>query len=298
MVHTVEANGASIPAIGLGTWTLKDKHCAELVESAIEQGLPARRHGACLWQRAGVGEGIRASGIAREDVFVTTKVWWTDIAPGIWSARPNPALPNLGLDHVDLLLIHWPNPEIPLEGSIKALNAVKKAGLASHIGVSNFPTGCFRRLSRFSQAPLVANQVERHPYLDQAECMRMPRRGHGDGRLLPARPRRRSLSTSRPLPRRRRTSWPHAGAGDPALADPDAGRRGHSPEPEDRAACREPRCGRFCPRRGRNGRHQRAGRQGAANLRFRLLTCVGLISVRRRNLLHRRSQLRHGRSYP
>lgn len=167
MVHTVEANGASIPAIGLGTWTLKDKHCVELVASAIETGYrhvdTARAYG----NEHEVGEGLRASGIARDDVFVTTKVWYTDIAPGDLERSAEASLESLGLDHVDLLLIHWPNPKIPLEGSIKALNAVKKAGLARHIGVSNFPTRLLAEALSCSEAPLVANQVEHHPYLDQ-----------------------------------------------------------------------------------------------------------------------------------
>lgn len=169
MVHTVEANGARIPAIGLGTWTLKGDHCVELVEKAIGTGYrhvdTARAYG----NESEVGAGIRGSGVARDDLFVTTKVAYTDIAPGDLERSAEASLKSLGLDHVDLLLIHWPNPAVPLAGSIGALNAARKAGLTHHIGVSNFPTRLLAEAIALSEAPLAANQVEHHPYLDQSK---------------------------------------------------------------------------------------------------------------------------------
>lgn len=169
MVHSVRANGAEIPAIGLGTWTLKGSYGAEIVARAIETGYrhvdTARSYG----NEREVGEGIRASGLPREEIFVTTKVWYTDIAPGDLERSTEESLGDLGLDHVDLLLIHWPNPRIELEGSIRALNAARAAGMTRHIGVSNFPTDLLSRAIEISEAPLVANQVEHHPYLDQAK---------------------------------------------------------------------------------------------------------------------------------
>src|SRR5690606_14935753 len=100
-------------------------------------------------------------------VFVTTKVWWTDLAADDLRRSAEDSLRRLGLDHVDLLLIHWPNPEISLRESIEALNRVRAEGLARHIGVSNFPTALLSEALSLSEAPLVANQVENHPYLDQ-----------------------------------------------------------------------------------------------------------------------------------
>jgi len=170
-MHNVNANGASIPALGLGTWTLRGEDCAQLVSDALAIGY---RHvdAARMYQNeVAVGAGLRASGIARDQVFVTTKVWWTDIAPGDLQRSAEASLKDLGLDQVDLLLIHWPNPNIPLEGSIRALNAVKREGLARHIGVANFPTALLARAIELSDAPLVANQVEHHPYLDQRRVL-------------------------------------------------------------------------------------------------------------------------------
>ncbi|MEP9396143.1 aldo/keto reductase [Mesorhizobium sp. KR2-14] len=174
-MHSVNANGASIPALGLGTWTLKGQECTELVSRALSIGYrhvdTARAYG----NEDSVGEGLRASGIARDELFVTTKVWWTEIAPGDLERSAEASLKDLGLDQVDLLLIHWPNPRIPLESSIKALNAVRRMGLTRHIGVANFPTSLLAEAISLSEAPLVCNQVEYHPYLDQSKMLRMCR---------------------------------------------------------------------------------------------------------------------------
>ncbi|TJW61596.1 MAG: aldo/keto reductase, partial [Mesorhizobium sp.] len=99
-----------------------------------------------------VGEGLRFSSVPRDEVFVTTKVWLTQLAPGDLERSAEESLNRLGLDTVDLLLIHWPNPEIPLAASIKALNAVRDCGMARHIGVSNFPTELLAEAVRLSNA--------------------------------------------------------------------------------------------------------------------------------------------------
>ncbi len=174
-MHSVNANGAQIPALGLGTWTLSGDDCAELVLRALSVGYRHIDTASAYGNEKDVGVGLRASNVARDDVFVTTKVWWTDIAPGDLERSAEASLKRLGLDQVDLLLIHWPNPKIPLEGSIKALNAMKREGLACHIGVSNFPTALLSQAIALSEAPLVANQVENHPYLDQRKVYRLCR---------------------------------------------------------------------------------------------------------------------------
>ncbi len=174
-MHSVNANGAQIPALGLGTWTLSGDDCAELVLRALSVGYRHIDTAAAYGNEKDVGVGLRASDVARDDVFVTTKVWWTDIAPGDLERSTEASLKHLGLDQVDLLLIHWPNPKIPLAGSIKALNAMKRTGLARHIGVSNFPTALLSQAIALSDEPLVANQVENHPYLDQRKVYRLCR---------------------------------------------------------------------------------------------------------------------------
>lgn len=166
-MHSVEANGATIPALGLGTWTLAGRDCARLVEEALALGYRHLDTAAMYGNEEAVGAGLRASGVARDAVFVTTKVWWSDLAAGDLRRSAEASLKRLGLDAVDLLLIHWPNPGIPLAGTVEALNRARADGLARHIGVSNFPTALLAQAIALSQAPLVANQVENHPYLDQ-----------------------------------------------------------------------------------------------------------------------------------
>lgn len=174
-MHNVNANGATIPALGLGTWTLKGDECAQLVADALSTGYRHVDTARMYQNEAAVGAGLRASGVSRDEVFVTTKVWWTDIAPGDLERSAEASLKDLGLDQVDLLLIHWPNPEIPLEASIRALNAARRHGLARHIGVANFPTALLSRAIELSEAPLAVNQVEYHPYLDQRKVLDMCR---------------------------------------------------------------------------------------------------------------------------
>jgi len=168
-MHEVAANGAMIPAIGLGTWTLKGDECSDLVNHALAAGYRHIDTARMYDNEAAVGAGIRASFVPRDEIFLTTKVWHTDLAPTDFERSAAGSLRRLGLDHVDLLLIHWPNARIPLEGTIKALNRMRERGLTRHIGVANFPTKLLGEALALSEAPLVANQVEYHPYLDQTK---------------------------------------------------------------------------------------------------------------------------------
>lgn len=169
--HLVEANGARIPAIGLGTFRLEGEACAEAVKTALDLGYrhidTARMYG----NEEAVGEGIRASGVPRDEIFVTTKVWWEDIAPGNLQRSAEGSLKRLDLAAVDLLLIHWPNRGVPLKGSIAALCETRTRGLARNVGVSNFPSAVLREALGLASEPLVANQVEYHPRLDQSAVL-------------------------------------------------------------------------------------------------------------------------------
>lgn len=170
-VHNIEANGASIPCLGMGTWTLSGADCTDLVAHALSIGYRHIDTARIYRNEAEVGAAIAMSGLAREDIFVTTKIWHTDLRRDDFRRAAEDSLRNLGLDQVDLLMIHWPNPAVPLAETVHALNAAREEGLARHIGVSNFPTGLLAAAHALSQAPLVANQVEHHPMLDQSRVL-------------------------------------------------------------------------------------------------------------------------------
>jgi diketogulonate reductase-like aldo/keto reductase len=172
----IEAQGARIPSIGLGTYTLEGETCVDMVAKAIEVGYrhidTARMYG----NEVEVGEGIRRSGIDRDDLFVTTKIWWTDITGDALIASARKAVEALGVRAVDLLLIHWPNLDVPLEESLDALNMTVGEGLTRHIGVANFTSAMVDEAAAVSSRPLVCNQVEYHPFLSQDDVLAACRR--------------------------------------------------------------------------------------------------------------------------
>lgn len=176
--HLVHANGAAIPAIGLGTFTLKGEACARAVADAIAAGYRHIDTAVMYDNEEAVGAGLRDSGVPRDELFVTTKVWYEDIAPGDLERSAERSLNRLGLDQVDLLLIHWPNAAVPLAKSTAALCNAKGRGLARHIGVSNYPSAMLDEAVRLASEPLVANQCEYHPLLDQTRVIAACRR-HG-----------------------------------------------------------------------------------------------------------------------
>ena len=165
----VEANGAKIPAIGLGTWDLRGRSCARLVEQAVRLGYRHIDTAQVYENEREVGEGLRASGIRRDEMFVTTKVWTNHFAPNDLERSVKESLAKLHVSEVDLLLLHWPNPRVPLQETLGALAHVKQLGMARHIGVSNFTVALIEEAVAACPEPLVCDQVEYHPYLDQTK---------------------------------------------------------------------------------------------------------------------------------
>jgi diketogulonate reductase-like aldo/keto reductase len=165
----VEANGAKIPVIGLGTWELRGRTCARLVEQAIKLGYRHIDTAQIYENEREVGEGLRASKVRRDEIFVTTKIWTNHFAPHDLERSTKESLTKLRLAEVDLLLLHWPNPQVPLSETLGALARVKKLGMARHIGVSNFTVALLDEAVAACPEPLVCDQVEYHPYLDQTK---------------------------------------------------------------------------------------------------------------------------------
>ena len=169
--EVVEAHGARIPLVGLGTWDLRGRTCARMVEEALRLGYRHVDTAELYDNEHEVGEGLRSSGVAREEVFVTTKVWPSHFAAREFERAAKESLTRLKLAHVDLLLLHWPNPQIALRETIGALCKVKRAGLARHIGVSNFTVALIEEAVGLADEPLVCDQIEVHPFIDQSRVI-------------------------------------------------------------------------------------------------------------------------------
>ena len=170
-VPAVEAKGARIPLLGLGTWDLRGRVCARVIEQALRLGYRHVDTAEMYNNEREVGEGVRASGVKRNEVFVTTKIWPSHFAPRELERAARDCLVRLRLSEVDLLLLHWPNPQIPLAETLGALGKVKRDGLARNIGVSNFTVSLLDEALKVSSEPLVCNQFECHPFLDQSKLI-------------------------------------------------------------------------------------------------------------------------------
>lgn len=163
----VHAHGAEIPALGFGSFELAPDEAYRMVVHALELGYRHIDTAQIYRNEEAVGEAIRSSGIPRGDIFLTTKVWVEHYRDGELQASARASLERLGTDYVDLLLLHWPSPDVPLEETIAALNDARAQGFARHIGVSNFTSELVGRAVAASAADLVVNQIEYHPFLDQ-----------------------------------------------------------------------------------------------------------------------------------
>ena len=178
MIPIVSANGAAIPALGFGTWPLKGEAGIAAVSEALDAGYRHIDTAAMYANEREVGEAIGNHTVPRNEIFLTTKVWHSDLDHDAMIASAETSLAQLGVDQVDLLLIHWPSAEIPIAEQVGNLCDAKRRGFARHIGVSNFPSRMVDEAVAAADEPLVANQIEYHPFQDQSAVLATCRR-HG-----------------------------------------------------------------------------------------------------------------------
>jgi 2,5-diketo-D-gluconate reductase B len=171
--ETLTVQGVEIPKLGFGTWQITGRACEVAVRDALELGYrhidTARMYG----NEAEVGQGLHDSGLNRDEVFVTTKLWREELDAAGVSQALEESLRDLRTEYVDLLLIHWPNPRVPLAETLGAMREAQEAGRARHLGVANFPSALLREALEL--APLVCDQVEYHPYLGQPAVLEVAR---------------------------------------------------------------------------------------------------------------------------
>ncbi|MGW5277251.1 aldo/keto reductase [Streptomyces sp. NPDC004044] len=163
-------NGVEMPQLGFGVWQVPDTEAAKAVRTAIESGYRSIDTAAIYENEQGTGEAVAASGVAREELFVTTKLWNSQQGYDATLRAFDASLDKLGLDYVDLYLIHWPVPaKDAYIDTYKAFEKIYADGRAKAIGVSNFlPEHLERLLGETSVVPVI-NQIELHPQLQQAE---------------------------------------------------------------------------------------------------------------------------------
>jgi 2,5-diketo-D-gluconate reductase B len=173
----VAANGAEIPSLGFGTYGMPREDMLRSIPAALDAGFRHIDTAQIYRNEEEVGECVQASGIDREDVFLTTKVWVANYTKGAFAASVDDSLRKLRTDYIDLLLLHWPSLKVPLAEQIDGLNSSVGTGKVRHIGVSNFNRQLLAEAVRLSDAPIVTNQFEYHPYLNQHllidECRRL-----------------------------------------------------------------------------------------------------------------------------
>jgi len=177
LTSRIDVHGTSIPLVGLGTWTLRGRDCIKLVERAIADGYRHFDTAQMYGNEREVGEGVRNSGL-RDKIFVTTKIQPDNLAPRDVERSVKDSLVALNVGAIDLLLIHWPNPRVPLADTLGAMAKFKASGDVKNIGVSNFTVALVEEAVKVSKHPIVCNQIECHPYLDQTKIIAACRR-HG-----------------------------------------------------------------------------------------------------------------------
>jgi diketogulonate reductase-like aldo/keto reductase len=167
----VTVQDAEIPALGLGTWKLRGRECREAVRAALELGYRHLDTAAYYGNQREIGAAIADSPIDREELFVTTKVRGSNLAREDVKRSFADSREALGLDIVDLLLIHWPSRSVPIAETIGAMNDLQREGHLRDIGVSNFSISQLEEAMVASETPLLTNQIEYHPFCDRGDLL-------------------------------------------------------------------------------------------------------------------------------
>ncbi len=168
----LQTQGISLPRLGLGTFRLQGDACRAAVESALGIGYRHIDTAEMYGNEDAIGAAIAASGVARKDLHVTTKVWHENLAPDAIRRAFDASLNKLGLGHVDLYLVHWPSRAMNLPAIFEILMRLKQEGRTRAIGVANFNVALLKTVVEEIKAPIACNQIEYHVMLDQTRVAR------------------------------------------------------------------------------------------------------------------------------
>lgn len=169
----VTVKGAQVPALGYGTWELESQECRRGVSHALALGYRHIDTAQAYGNEEDVGAGIAAADVPRDEIWLTTKVWYERASADEVKRSTEASLEKLGTDYVDLLLFHWPNEKTPMQETLGALAELQEQGLTRHIGVSNFTPTLLKQALEL--APIAALQVEYHPFFAQEPLLALCR---------------------------------------------------------------------------------------------------------------------------
>lgn len=170
-MDTIQVQGAAIPVLGLGTWQIRGQEGRRVMERALAMGYRHIDTAQMYQNEEQVGAAVGASGLDRDKMFITTKLLRANLREEDVTSSFYESLERLKMDYVDLLLIHWPNPSVPIPETIEAMNKLHDEGLVRHIGVSNFSVQQVQNAREASSIPIVTDQVEYHPLAEQQEIL-------------------------------------------------------------------------------------------------------------------------------
>lgn len=175
MLYWNTTHKTKVPKLGFGTWLIKGSSCVKAVRSALDIGYRHIDTAQIYGNEAEVGLALTESGVPREEIFLVTKVWRDSLdAKGVISSAEE-SLKKLKTDYVDLLLIHWPQPKVPLKETFSAMKQLLGQQKIKFIGVSNFPVELVE-ISKKEIPEVICNQVEYHPFLDQGALLKALRK--------------------------------------------------------------------------------------------------------------------------
>ncbi|MCH2548238.1 MAG: aldo/keto reductase [Alphaproteobacteria bacterium] len=163
----IESHGVTIPKLGLGTWQLQNEKCINAVKTALKLGYRHIDTAQIYENEECVGQAIAQSSVPRDEIFLTTKIWRDNVSAERLEKSLDASLRKLQTDYVDLLLIHWPVDEVPLDVTMETLQKMQTKAKCRLIGVSNFNTTQLHQCVDKLKMPLATNQVEYHPHLSQ-----------------------------------------------------------------------------------------------------------------------------------
>ena len=172
-MDSIDVQGASVPALGLGTWQLTGPTCRETVRTALDMGYRHVDTAQAYGNERQVGVGIDAADVDREDLFLVTKLDGSNRDARSVRRSTRESLHRLGTEYLDCLLVHWPNMPwmADLGETLGAMNDLVDDGVVEHVGVSNFPPDLLDEARELSDTPILTDQVQYHPYWDQQQLL-------------------------------------------------------------------------------------------------------------------------------